>query len=68
MNTTLEKNYVSQEHPSSINRQISSPQAHSPERIMQLGFGFMDSKTLLSATELGLFTVLANGPLDGESL
>jgi hypothetical protein len=28
----------------------------------------MGSKTLLSATELGLFTVLAGGPLDGESL
>jgi len=35
---------------------------------MQLGFGFMGSKTLLSATELGLFTILARGPLDGESL
>jgi hypothetical protein len=35
---------------------------------MQLGFGFMGSKTLLSATELGLFTILASGPLDGESL
>ena len=35
---------------------------------MQLGFGFMGSKTLLSATELGLFTILARGPRDAESL
>jgi hypothetical protein len=30
-----------------------------PDRIMQLGFGFWGSKTLLSAVELGLFTELA---------
>ena len=35
-----------------------------PEGIMQLGFGFWGSKTLLSAVELGLFTKLAKGPLD----
>ena len=35
---------------------------------MQLGFGFWSSKTLLSAIELGLFTELAKGPQDGESL
>ncbi|MGH7235790.1 MAG: methyltransferase, partial [Nitrospiraceae bacterium] len=33
-----------------------------PDRIMQLGFGFWGSKTLLSAIELGLFTELAKGP------
>jgi len=38
------------------------------ERIMQLGLGFWASKTLLSAIELGLFTELAKGPADGESL
>jgi SAM-dependent methyltransferase len=35
---------------------------------MQLGTGFWASKTLLSAIELGLFTHLAKGPLDLESL
>jgi hypothetical protein len=39
-----------------------------PDRIMQLGLGFWGSKTLLSAVELGVFTELAEGPLDGESL
>src|SRR4029450_12961682 len=38
------------------------------ERIMQLGLGFWASKTLLTAIELGLFTELAKGPADGESL
>ena len=33
--------------------------AASPDAIMQLGFGFWGSKTLLSAVELGLFTELA---------
>lgn len=40
----------------------------SPERIMQLGFGFWGSKALLSAVELGVFTELARGPLEGETL
>jgi hypothetical protein len=35
---------------------------------MQLGTGFWASKALLSAVELGLFTHLAKGPLDLESL
>ena len=39
-----------------------------PDTIMQLGFGFWSSKTLLSAIELGLFTELAKGPQDPESL
>jgi len=39
-----------------------------PARIMQLGMGFMASKALLTAVELGLFTALAEGPLDGGSL
>src|SRR5262245_20992491 len=33
-----------------------------PDAIMQLGFGYWGSKTLLSAVELGLFTELAKGP------
>jgi SAM-dependent methyltransferase len=39
-----------------------------PAGIMQLGLGFWGSKALLSAVELGVFTALASGPLDGEEL
>jgi O-methyltransferase domain/Dimerisation domain len=39
-----------------------------PDAIMQLGFGFWGSKALLSAVELGLFSELAAGPLEGEEL
>jgi len=39
-----------------------------PDRIMQVGFGFWASKTLLSAVELGLFTELAKSPADEKSL
>jgi hypothetical protein len=39
-----------------------------PDKIMQLGLGFWGSKTFLSAIELGLFTELAKGPQDPESL
>ncbi|MFO0706390.1 MAG: methyltransferase [Nitrospira sp.] len=39
-----------------------------PAAIMHLGTGFMASKTLLSAIELGLFTELAKGPLTLEAL
>ena len=38
------------------------------DRIMQLGLGFWGSKALLSAIELRLFTLLAEGPRDGESI
>lgn len=40
----------------------------SPDRIMQLSHAFMGAKTLLSAVELGVFTVLAEQPLDIEAL
>jgi hypothetical protein len=39
-----------------------------PDAIMQLGFGYWGSKTLLSAVELGLFTGLAEGPLTLEDV
>lgn len=39
-----------------------------PEKILQLGFGFWGAKTLLSAVELGLFTELAKGPLTEKEL
>ncbi|HET7909212.1 MAG TPA: methyltransferase [Nitrospira sp.] len=42
--------------------------ALSPAKIMQLGVGFWGSKALLSAVELGVFTVLARGPRDAETL
>ena len=47
---------------------MSTKMAVTPERLMQLGLGFMGSKTLLSAIELGLFTTLANGPMDEQEL
>lgn len=34
-----------------------------PGHILQIGMGFWASKTLLSAVELGLFTLLAAGPM-----
>ena len=39
-----------------------------PDNIMQLGFGFWSSKTLLSAVELGVFSELAEKALDLETL
>jgi SAM-dependent methyltransferase len=53
-----------QAHESS---QVTNAQL-SPETILRLGLGFWGSKTLLSAVELGVFSVLAEGPLDLETL
>src|SRR6201995_5261485 len=39
-----------------------------PSAILQIGFGFWPAKTLLSAVELGLFTLLAEGPLTGAAI
>jgi hypothetical protein len=39
-----------------------------PDRLLQLGFAFWGSKAFLSAVELGIFTELAKGSLDAESL
>src|SRR3954468_406852 len=39
-----------------------------PDAILELGFAFWGSKTLLSAIELGVFSELAGGGLDGEEL
>jgi len=39
-----------------------------PDALLQLGMGFWGSKTLLSAIGLGLFTEVAKGPQDAESL
>jgi len=40
------------------------PPSLTPERLLQLGMGFWVPRALLSAVELGLFTVLAKSPLD----
>lgn len=40
----------------------------SPDHILKIGFGFGPCKTLLSAVELGLFSLLANGPKTGAEL
>jgi hypothetical protein len=40
----------------------------SPDRIVSLGIAFRESKTLLSAIELDVFTVLAEGPLGLDEL
>ncbi len=40
----------------------------SPDKILSIGLGFWGTKTLLSAVELRLFTLLAEGPLDTETL
>jgi len=39
-----------------------------PTRLLQLGLGFWGPRTFLSAVELGLFSVLAKGPLDEGQL
>jgi hypothetical protein len=47
---------------------MSTKVAVTPDKLMQLGLGFMASKTLLSAIELGLFTKLAENPMNAEQL
>jgi len=37
-----------------------------PSAIMQVAMGFWPAKTLLSAVELGLFTVLTQEPMTAE--
>jgi hypothetical protein len=48
--------------------QKSESAGPTPKSIVELGLGFWGSKTLLSAVELGVFTLLAEGPLDGLAL
>src|SRR5262245_24121368 len=38
------------------------------ESILELGYAFRGAKALMSAVELGVFTALTEGPLDGEAL
>jgi Dimerisation domain len=57
------------DHSHEEERMHANPVADlSPDRILELGLGFWGSKALLSAVELDLFTTLAAGPLDGETL
>src|SRR5262249_40100278 len=51
-----------------INRGAKRSRELSPEHIMQVGLGFLASRTVLTAAELGLFTKLAKGGLDAETL
>jgi hypothetical protein len=44
------------------------PEVISPDRIMAIGHAFREAKALLSAVELGVFTALADGPLELEAL
>jgi hypothetical protein len=46
----------------------AAPDGVSPDHIFDIGFAFRKSKALLSAVELGVFTALGDGPLDGETL
>jgi hypothetical protein len=40
----------------------------SPSRILEMGHAYRACRALLSAVELGVFTVLAEGPLDRDTL
>ncbi|MEJ0088840.1 MAG: methyltransferase [Limisphaerales bacterium] len=69
MNTTL--NLTTANHRFDSHKNLTSSQAASsltPDNILQIGLGFWPSKALLSAAELGLFSELARGPLDAETL
>jgi hypothetical protein len=39
-----------------------------PDRLLELGYAFRKAKVVLSAVELELFTILAQGPLDCDAL
>lgn len=47
---------------------MSDASTPNPAAILQIGFGFWPARTLLTAVELGLFTVLAEGPLTAEQI
>jgi hypothetical protein len=50
---------------------MQSQSVHStvaPDQIMQIGLGFWNAKALLSAIELGLFTLLADGALTADQI
>lgn len=43
-------------------------QALTPQRILDVSYAFWQTKALLSAVELDVFTILSGGPLDLKSL
>jgi hypothetical protein len=45
-----------------------NPAVVTADRILELGHAYRACRTLLSAVELGVFTTLADGPLDRETL
>ena len=47
---------------------FTPPYTPRPDRILEVGMAFWSSKTLLSAVELGLFSLLANGPCTGAAI
>jgi len=55
------------ETPSTVPASASG-EPPTPERLLMLGSQYRGAKALLSAVELGLFTELARGPLDTETL
>ncbi|MGF6483784.1 methyltransferase [Paraburkholderia sp. JPY419] len=53
---------------STFTSETGSASADSPQKLLQLAMGFWASKTLLSAVELDLFTVLGKGPRNATQL
>jgi hypothetical protein len=47
---------------------VTTQAGPSPDHILQVGFAFWSSKTLLSAVEMGVFTELADGPQEFDKL
>lgn len=68
MQPTIEPAETSSAVSAPLNLKEPATQAPSPEHILQTGLGFWAAKTLLSAVELGVFTHLAQGPLDAKTL
>jgi ketosteroid isomerase-like protein/SAM-dependent methyltransferase len=55
-------------HDTALVRRLLEPPPDAPDRIIQLGMGFMAARALFSAVELGLFTELAREPMDAEQV
>jgi 2-polyprenyl-3-methyl-5-hydroxy-6-metoxy-1,4-benzoquinol methylase len=51
-----------------ISPEVSGAAAGGIERILEVGFGFWPSKVLLTAVELGVFTVLGDKSMTGQEL
>jgi hypothetical protein len=66
--TPMTELIVSSDHGHRVPKEEPPMSELTPEPILQLGQAFWASKALLSAVELGVFTTLAKGPLDGDRL